>query len=67
MSDKTNVMPNNLEAEQALLGCMLIDNEILADVLGRLDKKDFYQESHQYILSAMKVIFEERKPVDRQP
>ncbi len=64
MSDKTNVMPNNLEAEQALLGCMLIDNEILADVLGRLDKKDFYQESHQYILSAMKVIFEERKPVD---
>ena len=25
-------MPNNLEAEQALLGCMLIDNEILADV-----------------------------------
>ncbi|MDE6598408.1 MAG: replicative DNA helicase, partial [Clostridia bacterium] len=64
MSDKNNVMPNNLDAEQALLGCMLIDNEILAEVLEQLDKKDFYQESHQYILSAMKLVFAERKPVD---
>ena len=64
MSDKTNVMPNNLDAEQALLGCMLIDNEILADVLDGLDKKDFYHESHQYIISAIKMIFAERKPLD---
>ncbi len=64
MPDKTNVMPNNLEAEQALLGCMLMDNEILADVLGGLDKNDFYQESHQYIISAVKMIFESRKPLD---
>ncbi|MDE7214815.1 MAG: replicative DNA helicase, partial [Clostridia bacterium] len=64
MSDKTNVMPNNLEAEQALLGCMLIDNEILADVLDGLNKDDFYQESHQYIISAIKMNFAERKPLD---
>lgn len=64
MSDKTNAMPNNLDAEQALLGCMLIDNEILADVLDGLDKNDFYQESHQYIISAIKMIFAERKPLD---
>ena len=64
MSDKNNIMPNNLDAEQALLGCMLIDNEILADVLERLDKNDFYQESHQYILAAMKMVYADRKPVD---
>ena len=64
MSDKINVMPNNLEAEQALLGCMLIDNEILADVLDGLNKDDFYQESHQYIISAIKMNFSERKPLD---
>ena len=64
MSDKTNIMPNNLDAEQALLGCMIIDNEILAEVLEQVDKNDFYQESHQYILSAMKIIFGARKPVD---
>ena len=45
MAEKTNVMPNNLDAEQALLGCMLIDNEILAEVLDGLKKEDFYQES----------------------
>lgn len=64
MPDKTNVMPNNLEAEQALLGCMLIDNGILADVLDVLDRDDFYQESHQYIISAIKRNFNERKPLD---
>lgn len=64
MPEKTNVMPNNLEAEQALLGCMLIDNDILADVLDGLDNADFYQESHQYIISAVKMIFADRKPLD---
>lgn len=64
MSDKTNVLPNHLDAEQALLGCMLIDNDILADVLDGLDAGDFYQESHQYIISAIKMIFADRKPVD---
>lgn len=57
-------MPNNLDAEQALLGCMIIDNEILADVLEKLSPEDFYQESHQFILTAMKLIFAERRPVD---
>ena len=64
MAEKTNVMPNNLDAEQALLGCMLIDNEILAEVLDGLKKEDFYQESHQYIISAIKMNFTERKPLD---
>ena len=64
MADNNNVMPNNLDAEQALLGCMLIDNEILADVLERLTEDDFYQESHRFILSAMKLVFAEHKPLD---
>lgn len=46
------------------MGCMLIDNEILSEILEQLDKNDFYHESHQYILSAMKMVFAERKPVD---
>lgn len=64
MADKNNVMPNNLDAEQALLGCMLIDNEILPDVLEKLTEDDFYQESHRYILSAMKMNYNSRRPVD---
>ena len=64
MSDKNNVLPNNLDAEQALLGCMLIDNLILSDVLEKLAEEDFYQESHQYILAAMKLVYFEHKPLD---
>lgn len=64
MSDKNNVLPNNLDAEQALLGCMLIDNQILSDVLEKLTEDDFYQESHRYILSAMKLVYLEHKPLD---
>ena len=64
MSDKTNQLPNNLDAEQALLGCMLIDNQILSDVLEKLNEDDFYQESHQFILSAIKTVYYEHKPLD---
>ncbi|MCI8370354.1 MAG: replicative DNA helicase [Clostridia bacterium] len=64
MSDKINTMPNNLDAEQALLGCMLIDNEILPELTDLLDENDFYQDSHKYIISAIKQTFSERKPVD---
>ncbi len=64
MSDKNNVMPNNLDAEQALLGCMLIDNEILPEVLDLLTENDFYQDSHKFIVNAIKFTFADRKPVD---
>lgn len=57
-------MPYNLEAEQSLLGCMLMDNEILFEVLGTLSDKDFYAESHQYIISAIKRVYADRKPLD---
>ena len=64
MSDKTNEMPNNLDAEQALLACMLIDNVILSDVLEKLSEDDFYHESHQFILSAMKQVYHDHRPLD---
>lgn len=64
MAKKNNTMPNNLEAEQALLSCLLIDNEILSEVLEQLEDNDFYQESHRYILSAMKMVYAGRMPVD---
>ncbi len=64
MSDKMNTMPNNLDAEQALLGCMLMDNEILPELSDMLTESDFYHDSHKYIISAIKNTFGERKAVD---
>lgn len=64
MSEKTNVLPNNLEAEQALLGCMLIDNDVLSDIADKLEEKDFYHESHRLIFSAIRQVFNTRRPTD---
>ena len=57
-------MPHNLDAETALLGCILIDESIQSDVLEVLKEEDFYQESHREILAGMKAVYGGRKPVD---
>lgn len=64
MANETNMMPYNRDAEMALLGCLLIDSEVTADLVEKLSEEDFYQESHKYILRAMKRVFNERKPID---
>lgn len=64
MAKEYNKMPNNLDAEQALLGCLLIDNELQAELLDSLAEEDFYQDSHKYIYQAMRKAFIGRKPVD---
>ncbi len=64
MAGKTNVLPNNLEAEQSLLGCILIDSDVLSELADKLSERDFYQESHQFIMSAILKVFNNRMPVD---
>ncbi len=59
-----NQMPHNLDAETALLGCILIDESIQSDVLEMLKEEDFYQESHREIVAGMKAVYGGRKPVD---
>ncbi len=59
-----NQMPHNLDAEAALLGCLLIDESVQAEVLESLREEDFYQDSHRLILAAMKRVFGGHKTVD---
>lgn len=59
-----NQMPHNIDAEAALLGCIIIDGEIQSELLENLTDDDFYQESHKEILNAMKAIYGGRKTVD---
>ena len=51
-----NQMPHNIDAEAALLGCIIIDGEIQSELLESLVDDDFYQESHKEILNAMKAV-----------
>ena len=61
---KAREMPHSLEAEQALLGCLLIDVKIQVEIAAFLVEDDFYAESHQYIFNAMLEIIKDNKPVD---
>ena len=57
-------MPHSLEAEQALLGCLLLDTKIQLEVASDLKEDDFYAESHKYIFSAMDMLIKNNQPVD---
>ena len=59
-----NQMPHNLDAEKALLGCILLDEGVQAEILDDLSADDFYQESHREILLGMKAVHASGKAVD---
>lgn len=56
--------PQNLEAEQAVLGAMLMDENAVGIGLEMLDPKSFYQEGHRIVFSTIIGLFNEHKPVD---
>ena len=56
--------PQSVEAEQAVLGCMLIDPEAVPKVLHVLTEKSFYKTAHSHIYSVMGTLFEKNKTVD---
>lgn len=69
MSDKKSaivakVPPQNLDAEKSLLGAVLIDEEVLADVSEAVKPKDFYDKNHEMIFDGMMRLYEKHKPVD---
>lgn len=57
-------MPYNLEAEQSVLGSMLIDPECLPDVFAALKADSFYLERHKVIFNSMLIMNSARKPID---
>ena len=61
---KTNAMPYNLEAEQSVLGSILIDMELQFEIISKLKEGDFYLESHKLIFAAMFQISSANTPVD---
>ena len=57
-------MPNNLEAEQAILCCLMTDNELQPELLSVLSEDDFYPEAHKLIFLAMRDLFARGSGVD---
>ncbi len=56
--------PQNLEAEQMVLGAILIENDAVNHVTTLLTPEDFYKDSHRKIFSCMLEMFESREAID---
>ena len=58
------IPPQQIEAEQSLLGGLLIDNDGLPQALEVLKGDEFYREAHRVIYAAVQDLFERAEPVD---
>ena len=56
--------PQNLEAEQAVLGGILLDNSVLPQVVEILQPRDFYRAGHRRIFESMLALFERDDTID---
>lgn len=56
--------PQNIEAEQSLLSCILIDKNAIYKIVDIVSAEDFYKDSHQVVFSAMRELFSHQEPID---
>ena len=61
--DSIRKMPFSLEAEQAILGTVIVDSEKFAEV-ANLKESDFYLEQHKQIFAAMREMFNSNRVID---
>lgn len=58
------IMPNSLEAEQSVIGSMIMDKEAIVIASETLIKEDFYHQQYGILFEAMIELYNEEKPVD---
>lgn len=57
-------MPNNYEAEQYVIGSIMVDNSIGQEVIAQLAEDDFYSAAHRKIYEHIKLMVHTGKPTD---
>ena len=56
--------PQSVDAEESVLGAILLDNTAIDRVVGTLQADDFYRETHRKIFRAMQVLADKSEPAD---
>src|SRR3989344_3837509 len=56
--------PQNIEAEQSVLGALMIDKDAIIKVSDLLSADDFYKPEHHKIYAAAMDLFERHQPID---
>lgn len=60
----TRTPPHDVAAEQAVLGAVMLNRDVLADVLDVVSPADFYRPEHETIMRAMVGLYNQGEPVD---
>jgi replicative DNA helicase len=63
-TEALKVPPHSIEAEQSVLGGLLLDNESWEKIADLLVEHDFYRRDHQLIFRGIAALFEQSEPVD---
>lgn len=58
------IPPHSIEAEQAVLGGLMLDNEAWDKVVDKLSNQDFYRTEHGLVWDALSALSDQRKPID---
>ena len=58
------IQPHSAEAEESVIGAMIMDRDAIADVIDMIDQEDFYQKQNGILFETMKELYREGKPVD---
>ena len=59
------LQPHDIEAEEAVIGSLLIDGEAILKVAGRLNPGDFYRDRNSYCYEACVALFERREAINQ--
>lgn len=63
-SEHVRIPPHNLEAEQSVLGSLMLDKDAIIKIADLVKVGDFYKDDHNRIYEAMLALYEEREPID---
>lgn len=58
------IPPQSVEAEQSVIGCMLLDKEAVPSIAEILKTEDFYRDDHKEIFDAIIDLFQRAEPID---
>lgn len=64
INNPPNPPPQNLEAEQCVLGSIMLQQEAMPKAAEFLNQEDFYRDAHKSIFAAMTTLFDRSEPID---
>ena len=58
------LVPQNIEAEEAVLGAILVNPQVITKVVETLKPESFYKPAHRYVYEAMLQLFNSNERID---